>query len=155
MLFLEGSFITLLSFLTGLCTLQPIIREGSLNNKSFWKSIPSKPGVYQVYSLDKIDEPKKLQRLLGIDEEGRLYIGKSIDLRERLRMLWRVLQPDLGATAHTFGIKYEKYEALRINFPLETLAISYICDDKAKDLESNLQANLVQLLLHVPKILIP
>jgi hypothetical protein len=109
-----------------------------LSNNFFWQTIASKPGVYHIYSLDPKNKPKKLHRLIGKDEEGILYIGKSENLRERLRMLWRVLNPDLKATAHTFGEKYNTYQVLKLNFPLNTLAIKFSCSNNAKELEIKL-----------------
>lgn len=76
-----------------------------LTEDSFWKNIPECGDVYFIYSYNN-KSPVKINRVLGVDKEGVLYIGKSENLRERLRMLWRVLNPNLKATAHTFGTKY-------------------------------------------------
>jgi hypothetical protein len=121
-----------------------------LSNNFFWQTIPSKPGVYHIYSLDPKNKPKKLQRLIGKDEEGILYIGKSENLRERLRMLWRVLNPDLNATAHTFGEKYNTYQVLKSNFPLNTLAIKFRCSNNAKELEIKLIDEYINIFGEVP-----
>ena len=89
-----------------------------------------------IYSYNNI--PLKLDRVLGSDEEGLLYIGKSENLRERLRMLWRVLNPKLKATAHTFGTKYNNNKKLREAFPLNSLYVSFRITTKPKTLESEL-----------------
>ena len=76
-----------------------------LSDELFWQSVPSSSGVYFIYSLDDKGVPIESKRLLGTDKKGVLYIGKSNNLRERLRMLWRVLNPEYKTTAHTFGLK--------------------------------------------------
>jgi hypothetical protein len=109
----------------------------SLEEKDFWNRIPESRGVYFIHSYnDKI--PKKLDRVLGQDEEGILYIGKSENIRERLRMLWRVLNPKLTATAHTFGTKYNANKKLREAFPFNSMFISYRISNEPKILEFKL-----------------
>jgi hypothetical protein len=109
----------------------------SLVEVSSWINIPECGGVYLIHSFDN-QIPIRLNRVLGTDEEGVLYIGKSENLRERLRMLWRVLNPKLKATAHTFGTKYNDNKKLREAFPLKSLYVSYRITTEPKTLESEL-----------------
>lgn len=109
----------------------------SLAENNFWKQIPESGGVYFIYSYNN-NTPIKLNRVLGIDKEGVLYIGKSDNLRERLRMLWRVLNRKLKATAHTFGTKYNNNKKLEEAFPLKSLYISFRITTNPKILESEL-----------------
>lgn len=109
----------------------------SLAEKQFWKNIPESGGVYHIRSF-KDNKVIKINRVLGIDNKGILYIGKSDNLRERLRMLWRVLNPKLEATAHTFGKKYNDNKKLRFVFPLKTLYVSFEVAEEPKNLESEL-----------------
>ncbi|MBM3417509.1 MAG: hypothetical protein FJY17_01135 [Bacteroidetes bacterium] len=109
----------------------------SLGDDGFWKRIPESGGIYFIYGY-KNKLPIKISRFLGIDNDGVLYIGKSENLRERLRMLWRVLNPKLKATAHTFGTKYNNNKRLREAFPLKTLYVSYKITSEPKTLESEL-----------------
>jgi hypothetical protein len=109
----------------------------SLAEINFWKQIPESRGVYFIYSCNNLI-PIRLNRVLGTDEEGVLYIGKSENLRERLRMLWRVLNPKLEATAHTFGTKYNSNQKLREAFPMKSLFVSYRITSEPKTLESEL-----------------
>ena len=109
----------------------------SLAEDGFWNRIPESRGVYFIYSYN--DEiPAKLQRVLEQDKEGVLYIGKSENIRERLRMLWRVLNPNLKATAHTFGTKYNANKNLMEAFPINSMFISYKITNEPKKLESEL-----------------
>jgi hypothetical protein len=109
----------------------------SLAENTFWNHIPEFGGVYLIQSyFNQI--PIRLNRVLGTDEEGVLYIGKSENLRERLRMLWRVLNPKLEVTAHTFGTKYNSNQKLREAFPMKSLFVSYRITSEPKTLESEL-----------------
>jgi hypothetical protein len=108
-----------------------------LLNDRFRNHIPECGGVYFIHSYNN-QIPIRLNRLLGADEEGILYIGKSDNLRERLRMLWRVLNPSQKATAHTFGKKYNSNEKLREAFPLESMYISYRISTEPKTFEFEL-----------------
>ena len=109
----------------------------SLADNTFWDEIPETAGVYFIHSYYN-GHPTRLNRVLGTDEEGLLYIGKSENLRERLRMLWRVLNPKLKATAHTFGTKYNNNKKLREAFPLKSLYVSYRTTSEPKTLEFEL-----------------
>ena len=58
----------------------------SLVEDHFWQNIPESSGVYKIQCIqDK--KPIKINRVLGIDNQGILYIGKSENLRERLSFL--------------------------------------------------------------------
>jgi excinuclease UvrABC nuclease subunit len=96
-----------------------------LQTYNFFENIPEHPGVYKIYSLDVEGNPLPLQRVLGADVDGVLYIGKTSNLKNRLRMLWRALNPDYLATGHTFGVNYKQLEIIRHAFPLQTLAVDY------------------------------
>jgi hypothetical protein len=109
----------------------------SLADKQFWKNIPESGGVYHIRCF-KDNKVIKINRVLGIDNDGILYIGKSDNLRERLRMLWRVINPKLKATAHTFGTKYNDNKNLRFAFPLKTLFVSIEVAEEPKKLENEL-----------------
>jgi len=118
----------------------------------FHMNIPEKPGVYRIYSLDQNNKPKPIQRVLSIDKSGILYIGRSNNIRDRLRMLWRVLTPDYKATAHTFGINYNTLKIIRRAFPLNTLAIDYEINSSPKYYEKLLLERYRQKFGEVPPL---
>ena len=66
--------------------------------------IDSKPGIYRIYA-PKFD----CSRLLGVDRSGLLYVGKSKNLRQRLKNLRtacelnRQVTPDKRGEIHVFG----------------------------------------------------
>ena len=106
-----------------------------IDKKEFWKSIPDAPGVYLIYSLGKKGFPKKIQRILKLDENGVLYIGKSKNLRRRLIMLWRSLNREYKTEAHVFAEKYNSNKRFRERFPFDSLAISYTKNNDPSNLE--------------------
>lgn len=83
-------------------------------------------------------KPLKINRVLGIDNEGILYIGKSVNLRERLRMLKRSFNQKPKAYGHTFGKKYNENKKLENAFPLKSLYVSYKTTTVPKTLETKL-----------------
>ncbi len=109
----------------------------SLVEEQFWMNIPEDGGVYHIYCY-KDKTPLKINRVLRLDNDGILYIGKSENLRARIRMLWRVLNPNLKATAHTFGTKYNENKRLKKAFPLKSLYVSFQISKKPKTLENKL-----------------
>lgn len=113
------------------------IKAIRLADKNFWNQLPESGGVYFIHSFND-KAPLKINRVLKVDDRGILYIGKSENIRERLRMLWRVINPQLKAKAHTFGIKYNDNKNLRKAFPLESLIISYKTTNESKKIESKL-----------------
>ena len=121
----------------------------SLAEDLFWKNIPEVGGVYHIYCY-KGKKPITINRVLGIDNQGILYIGKSDNLRERLRMLRRVLNPNLKATAHTFGSKFNDNKKLRKAFPLKSLFIKYQVSKESKKLEKDLLDQYFQNFGEVP-----
>jgi len=118
--------------------------------EDFHIDIPEQGGVYWIYSLDNNDVPYPINRILGIDTNGVLYIGESENLRDRLRMLWRVLNPEYLATAHTFGVNYNALPSLQLRFPLNTLAVEYEVNAHHKIYETKLIETYRQTFGEVP-----
>ena len=109
-----------------------------LNDSQFHLNIPPDSGIYFIYSISENGHPKAVQRVLKIDSSGILYIGKSKNIKDRLRMLFRVLHPELyKADAHTFGKNYNQSLGLQDSFPLESLAINYHLTQDYSNLETS------------------
>jgi excinuclease UvrABC nuclease subunit len=121
-------------------------------NVDFHFNVPAAPGVYKIFSLNDNDEPRRLPRVLGVDQSGILYIGRSGNLNDRLRMLWRVLQPNYRASAHTFGMNYKSLQVIQDAFPYDTLAIEFEENSEAKQLEKSLLEAYRQIYGEVPPL---
>lgn len=73
------------------------------------RHIEEKPGVYIVRYLEG-GLPKHFTRLNGIDEEGILCIGKSVNLRRRIREFVKdIATKGLPEKYHSEGWNFRKY----------------------------------------------
>jgi len=110
----------------------------SIEDKDFWHSLPSKPGVYSIITLSDSNKPIALNRVGGIDKDGILYHGKTGNIQDRLRMLWRTIQKDYKANAHPFGKRYKEFAILRKSFPISTLVVTFSIEKSPEIVESKL-----------------
>lgn len=109
-----------------------------LNDAKFHLNIPQESGIYFIFSICENGNPMIINRVLKNDSKGLLYIGKSKNLNERLRMLYRVSHPELyKANAHTFGKNYNNSIGLQEAFPLKTLALKYYLTKDYSGLETS------------------
>jgi hypothetical protein len=74
----------------------------------------------------------------------------SINLNERLKMLWRTIQNDYKAKAHSFGVKYKNVKILNELFPISSLAIEFYTESNPKVIEKNLILEYVNKFGEVP-----
>ena len=107
----------------------------SLAEDFFWKTIPESAGVYHICSY-KDKKPLKINRVLSLDNEGILYIGKADNLRERLRILRRNIIKKPIVSTHTFGKKHNENKRLQKAFPLKSLYVSCQITKEPKSLET-------------------
>jgi hypothetical protein len=122
----------------------------SIESKDFWFAIPAEPGVYTITALSDSKTPVVLSRVGGIDKDGVLYYGKTSNLRERLRMLWRTIQNDYKADAHPFGKRYKEFAILRKLFPISTLVVTCSIEKSLETAESKLIKDYVNKYGEVP-----
>jgi hypothetical protein len=100
----------------------PIVR---IQNRNLLLNIPPRSGIYKVVSLDQNNNPVPIQRLLGPDANGVLFIGSSENLNDGLQMLWRAIQPNYSTTAHPMYKTYKNNPNVIAQFPIQTLAVDY------------------------------
>jgi len=118
----------------------------------FPKDVKNIGGVYKIYSLDNQKKPIAINRILSTDSAGILYIGQTIELSDRLKMLKRVLDPLKKADRHTFGVNYNSLPNLMKAFPLESLYISYEYVDDPVFMEKELIGSYRQKFGEVPPL---
>ena len=121
--------------------------SGSVRFEAFDANrIHAAPGVYIIRYRDN-GRPKSFTRLNGIDRDGILSIGKSVNLRRRIREFFQDIQlRDLRIHYHSEGWTWRAYfrdnsnpRALRL--PIENMeAIWKVVSSKrsADSLETNL-----------------
>ena len=85
------------------------------------KEIPSNTtGVYKIIGLEKNGQASKINRCLGIDAEGTIYIGKAVDLQRRLTNFKKGVFPQWTGQGHIAARRYNK---IQNKFPPERLAV--------------------------------
>lgn len=108
--------------------------------KRYLTHFPSSPGVYAL-CVRAEDNTRRvgIHRCHGVDPDGLLDFGQTVNLRNRLSALFRCLA-DANQSGHMAGWRYA-YLGMKRVFPLERLAVSYLCtktQEEAKARESSL-----------------
>jgi len=96
--------------------------------------LPNEPGVYRLIALNTRGRPKPLARVGGKDSQGVLYIGRSQNLRSRLRSLRRMLF-DGAPLGHIAGLTYRASPAIRRFAPPSRIAFHFKASDDYKEQE--------------------
>ncbi len=113
-----------------------------LSSEKFWEQIQKdfggKAGVYRLHCFDEFNKNKlkPINRLLGIDDECILYIGKTAKNHFRIGDLFKALSPDYKSLGHHVGIRFSKNMKLRESFPFSRLCITFIQSEDPKKTES-------------------
>lgn len=94
----------------------------------------TKGGVYKVISV-KYGKRVPINRLLGADTAGVLYIGKADSFLKRVIDLRKALSPVHKSSAHGFGYRYKHTNSLNTAFPFENLFVELIETQDPRDLE--------------------
>jgi len=90
------------------------------------KNIPELPGIYKIIALDINGLPLVLNRFLGFDNSGTLYIGKAENLCKRLTNMKRAFSPNHISDKHIAVRRYKMLNTLdrmTIQFPMEKIVI--------------------------------
>jgi len=114
-----------------------------ISSNDFWAEISKTHGqgggVYKLHCLKTTgsDEFKPLPRLLHIDPEGVLYIGKALSYIDRIINLKKSLVPSKQGGEHICGRRYhgDRFEALRKAYPYELLCVTLIPSSTPETLE--------------------
>jgi hypothetical protein len=108
-------------------------------------------GVYKLVCL-KQDEVVQLARVLSVDDEGVLYIGKANSFVDRVINLKKTLLPNYQSESHICGRRYNANTRMKEIFPVESL---YVCLEQSEDsatLESQLLESYFQKFGEVPPL---
>lgn len=98
------------------------------------KAFGNRGGVYKILAI-KNETPVTINRLLGADTNGVLYIGKAISYLDRVITLKKSLDPAYKSSNHDFGVRHKKHNLISIQFPYEVLYVELIEDKNQNDLE--------------------
>lgn len=91
-------------------------------------------GIYKVVAV-KENVPMEINRFLGADKDGVLYIGKAISYLDRVINLKKATAPKYKSSNHEFGVRYKQHPLIKIHFPFATLYIELVQSDTPDELE--------------------
>lgn len=91
-------------------------------------------GIYKVIAV-KDDVPVTINRFLGSDKDGVLYIGKALSYLDRVINLKKSTAPKYKSSNHEFGVRYKQHPSIKIHFPFETLYVKLEQSDTPDEYE--------------------
>lgn len=110
-------------------------------DNTFWDSInerhQQKGGVYKIIAVAD-GKRVPINRFLGTDNEGVLYIGKATSFLDRVLDLKKSLSPAYNSGAHICGRRYKSLPKIAQHFPFETLHVDLLPSDTPEVLEVQL-----------------
>lgn len=111
------------------------------NDSNFWQLIndrhEQKGGVYKIIAV-RDGQRVPVNRFLGTDNEGVLYIGKATSFIDRVISLKKSIAPDYNGTGHICGRRYKSNPNIAKYFPYGILHIELIETDSPEGLERQL-----------------
>jgi hypothetical protein len=125
------------------------------SDKDFWKLInerhSAKGGVYKIIAV-RDGQRIPINRFLGIDNSGVLYIGKATSFIDRVVDLKKSISPDYNGTAHICGRRYKSNPNIAKMFPYNILHIELIQADNPVEIERNLLIEYATIYGEVPPL---
>lgn len=116
--------------------------KARIASTDFWERVESSfgvsGGVYKLACLRAVDscEIIPVQRLLGEDAGGVLYIGMAESFIDRVIDLKKSLSPTHRSKRHECGVRMKEHVAISEAFPYDRLVVSLISSDAPRTLES-------------------
>ena len=111
-----------------------------ISSESMWHEINEQHGetggVYILKCGD--DNPIPINRLLGTDSEGILYIGKADSFTNRVAELKKSISPQYKSGSHECGSRYKSHSHIQGAFPYEKLYLSLVSSTDPRSTESDL-----------------
>lgn len=93
------------------------------NNPILPANFANQQGVYIIYALNTDMTPQPISRILGIDNNGILYIGETTNFKKRLELFRRVMSPANASIAHSGALNLKELPALRQRFPANCIYV--------------------------------
>ncbi len=94
-------------------------------------------GVYKLIAMSN-GAPVAVDRFLGKDSDGVLYIGKANAFLDRVINLKKSILPQYVGTSHDCGTRYKSHQVIGERFPLSELYIQLWPSDNPTELEREL-----------------
>lgn len=97
--------------------------------EDFASHIPAGSGIYRVHCFadDSYTSVMPVQRVLAVDQQGVLYIGKGVPLIRRVTDLKKSILPIYRGKNHICGRRYKNmiYTSFVAQFPAQRLCVSF------------------------------
>jgi hypothetical protein len=126
-----------------------------LADSGFWNTINDQHqitgGIYKIIAIQN-GQRIPVNRFLGTDNSGILYIGKATSFVDRVINLKKSISPDHKGSSHICGRRYKSNPNIAKKFPYDILYIELIPGDNPQELERNLLAEYVTTFGEVPPL---
>ena len=112
-----------------------------LSSEKIWQKLErdhgDKGGVYKLHCFDEENDRRfiPINRILGVDQEGVLYIGKASVICNRIGDLMKSLSPKHKSFNHPAGMRYASNQILQESFPFERLCVTVLPNEKPNEAE--------------------
>lgn len=107
-------------------------------DKDLWDNIhkrhQDKGGVYKIIAVNN-GQRVPINRFLGTDNEGILYIGKATSYIDRVIELKKSISPDYKGSGHICGRRYKSNNKIAEQFPYNFLHIELTQIENPKEVE--------------------
>lgn len=127
----------------------------SINNPNFYdlmfQQFENRGGVYKIIAV-RNDSIIPINRFLGTDVEGRLYIGKASSFIKRVGILRRTILPNYSPKGHICSRRYKGAVKIAEIFPFTDLHIKFFPDNNPRELEKKLLNGYYQTFGEVPPL---
>lgn len=122
--------------------------------KKLERDYGDKGGVYKLHCLDKGKDGRfiPINRILGVDPEGVLYIGKANVFHNRIDELMKSVSSIEKRFLHPAGMRYFSNRRLQERFPSGRLCITVHPSNNPTDLEIHEMRNYFQKYGEVPPL---
>ena len=118
-----------------------MIKEYLLSSKTLWYEINNNyqenGGAYKLYCKEN-GLVRPVERFLGRDTDGILYIGKATSYLVRVIYLKKTFDPNMKSDSYICGRRYNKNESIKETYPFQNLFIELIGHNSPEDKEKEL-----------------
>lgn len=125
------------------------------DDPKFWNTINEKHsikgGAYKIIAV-RSGQRIPINRFLGTDNEGVLYIGKTTSYLDRVLDLKKSISPNYKGTKHICGRRYKSNPNIALKFPYKILYIDLLFSDEPEKYEKVLLTDYIKIYGEVPPL---
>lgn len=106
--------------------------------------IEARPGVYKLIVVDDSNIPISLNRFLGPDPNGILYIGKSENFRVRLTNMRRAFLPKYKSNKHIAVRRYNELSNIAKFYPIQNIVVFIVPTTDNEPIAKSLETKILK-----------